>query len=113
MLQKAHGLGATDAGAAMHNHFLAGIQLVHAPRKIVERDQDAVEVADLVLMRLPYVKQDKVLFRVKTLLQFFHADFRHAVGHWFLLSSQSAELFVINEFSHSGMGSANHAVRIL
>ncbi len=96
----------------MHNHFLTRIQFMHSSRKIIQRNQNAVEVADLVLMRLTHVKQYKVFFRVKTLLQFFHADFRYAVGHWFLLSSQSAELFVINEFSHSGMGSANHAVSI-
>ncbi len=49
------------------------------PGKIIQRNQNAVEIADVVLMRLTNIEQDKVFFRVKTLLQFFHTDFRYAV----------------------------------
>src|SRR4029077_12728712 len=113
ILQEAYRTRTAGAGTARTYQLFSGIQFMHASRKIIQRDQDAVEIAYLVFMRFAHVKDDQVLFGVKTLLQFFHADFRNSGAHRLFLSSHSTEFFVIDEFSHSGVSSANHAIRIL
>src|SRR5258708_39946481 len=54
LLQKLDRLGAASAAAAVDHHLfiLGGIQLADAFRQVAERDQMAVEVADLIFVRL-------------------------------------------------------------
>src|SRR5262249_45203274 len=113
LTQEAYGPRAAGAGTAMDPPFLAGIEFVHALGQVVQRDKVAVQIADVVLVRLAHIKDKQIFPGVETLLQFFHADFRNTDVHRLLLSSQSAELFVVDEFSHSGMVAANDAVWVL
>ena len=65
LLQEFHGLGAASSGAAMHDHVFARIKLMHAPGQIVQRDKMAVEVADLIFVRLADIQNKHIFFGVE------------------------------------------------
>src|SRR5581483_11078003 len=81
--------------------------------EIAQRDQIAAQVADLVLMRLAHIQDENVVAAIEALLEFFHGQGRHASFHRFLLSTNAAELVVVNQLAHGGMRAAGGAVGIL
>ena len=59
------GIGRALAGPAIHHDLAGGVQLAHAPRELAERDQSAVQVADLVLLRLAHIEDKKIVAAVE------------------------------------------------
>src|SRR5438477_4996948 len=72
----------------------------------------SVEVADLVFVRLADIQNEDVFLGVQAALEFFYGDFKRVGAHGFFLSSQSTEFFVIDQFSNTGVLSANYAIGI-
>ena len=82
MLQEVYRLCAAGAGSAMDDDLSAGIQFIHALRQIVQRNQIAAEVADLVFVRLAHVERTKSSLRQDAALILL-LDFRNAVATGF------------------------------
>ena len=65
LLQEIHGLGAAHAGAAMRHDLFAGIQFADPLRKIAQRNQVSVDVADLIFVRLADVEDEKIVASIQ------------------------------------------------
>ena len=90
-----------------------GIELVGALRQVAQRQQVAVEVADLVLVRLAHVEDEDVFTGVELPLQFLRLDFRHRHRGLRLFAADAAELVVVNQFRQGRLGAAGRAVGVL
>src|SRR6516162_263681 len=64
-------LGAASAHLAVDNDFAAGGEFVDALGQIIQRNEVAVEVADLVLVWFADVEQEKIVAAITTLFEFF------------------------------------------
>src|ERR1700724_1369639 len=77
----------------------------------------AVDVADLIFVRLAHVGDKKIVARVETPLEFFYLHLRNASFHCFLLAffltADSAKLVVVYQFCDGAMRPASRAIGIL
>src|ERR1700733_6697340 len=77
----------------------------------------AVDITDLILVRLAHVEDKKIIARVQTALKFFYLHFRNASFHCFLLAlfftADSEKLVVVYLFFDGAMRSAGRAIGIL
>ena len=75
LAQKIHSIGGALAASAMRHDFTRAIQFAHALRQIAERNQIAIEIADLIFVRLAHVEDKQIVAAVQALLQFSRASF--------------------------------------
>ena len=112
--QELHGIGGTLAAAAMGHDFAGAIELSGALGQFAERDEVAVQIANLVLVRLANVENKKIVSAIEPCLQLAGRNFGNTCGHGnMLLSSNSAKLFVVDQLMDRTMVAANRARRIL
>src|SRR6266576_733040 len=50
LTQKFDGLGAAPSRAAVDDHVLIGVEFIHSFRQIVQRNEESVEITDLVFI---------------------------------------------------------------
>src|SRR3954452_18363000 len=113
LLQEGHRLGTASAHLAVHDYLAAGVQFIYALRQIIQGDQIATDVADLVLVRLAHIEHEQILFRVQTPLQIFHLYLGNSAAYGLLLSSNAAKLVVVYQLGNRGMRAADRAIWIL
>ena len=96
----------------MGHNLAAGIQFVNTLGQLSERNQIAIDVADLVFMRLANVEHEQVFAGIKPTLQFFYLNFRNCCFHWFLLTTDSAKFVIVDQLRDGRMSSAYWAIGI-
>src|ERR1700729_4579329 len=60
LLQEGDGFRATAAHLAMHDDLAARVELIHALRQIVQRNQISADIADLIFMWLAHVEHEQI-----------------------------------------------------
>src|SRR5690242_3293622 len=97
LLQELHGVRGTLPAAAMGHDFARAIELAGAPGQFAEGDQMPAQIANLVLMRLAHVENEKIVAAIQASLELAGRNFGNACSHRdMLLSTNSAEFFVVN-----------------
>src|SRR5215470_2842893 len=82
-----------------------------APRQLTERDERAVEIADLVFVRLANVENEKVLAAIEPGLEFTRGDFRDPkVGNGSLFTPNATEFVIIDKLVDRAMLTAHRAI---
>src|SRR3954467_9437150 len=61
--QKLNRLGTAHTRAAMRNNLTAGIEFIDALGKIIQWDQVAIDVTNLIFVRLAYVENKNIVAR--------------------------------------------------
>src|SRR5512147_2299089 len=98
----------------MRYDLATGVEFTHTLRKVVERDQVAIDVTDLIFVRLSYIKHEDILARILALLKLFNGNRRYlGVVHRLFFSANSAEFVVIDQLMDRTMLAARRAIRIL
>src|ERR1700676_4837568 len=97
----------------MGHNFARAIELARTLRQFAQRNQVALQITNLVLVRFAHIENEKIVATVETSLQFARRNFGNACSHGNkLLSTDSAELFVIDELMNCRVVAANRARRI-
>src|SRR5205823_319059 len=91
LAEEVHSFGAAHAGAAMHNHVAAGVELVYALGQITQRNHVAADVADLVFVRLAHIKHEHIIARIPPPVQLFDADLRYGLRRRHFFAANAAE----------------------
>ena len=105
-----------DAGAALHDDLAIAVDLGEAIGDIGLRDQLAADLRDPVLVGLAHVEDVDVFSGVDAPLEFFDGELGDSVFHVFLLRGfrhNAAEVLVVDELGHGGVGAADRALGIL
>src|SRR5438128_11860219 len=98
----------------MGDDFLGSIEFVYAPRQFSERDQVALQIADLKFVRLPNVKNEKIIATVKPGFQFSWRNFRNLqIRRGGFLSADATEFIVVNQLGDGWVLPANRAIGVL
>ena len=113
LAEEVSSLGAASAHLAVDDDLPAGVELADPLWQVIQRDQVAANVADLVLVRLTHIEHKEVIAPVKALLEFFNGDIGHRCWRGGFLSTDPAELIVVDQFRHRRMRSADEAIGIL
>ena len=112
--QEFDGLAGTLAAAAVCHYLARAVQFADALRKIAERDQMAVQIADLIFVGLANVEDINIIAAVEALLQLLRRDFRNRDGlRRSFFTANAAELSVVDELRHGRMRAANRTFGIL
>src|ERR1700686_1742339 len=65
LAQKVDGLGGTLSAAAVSHYFPGRVELMDAARQFAQRNQMAVEIANLKFVRLAHIENIKVIAAVQ------------------------------------------------
>src|SRR5262250_2058948 len=98
----------------MGNDFARRIELVYPTGQFTERNQMAVQIADLKFVRLAHVENEKIIAVIETRLQFARSNFGN-LDTWSrrFFAADAAEFIVVDQFCNGRILSANRAIRIL
>src|SRR5580704_12712772 len=87
---------------------------MHAPRKLAERDQMPVEIANLIFVRLAHVQNEQVIAAIEPGFQFARSNLRDLHGRTGgFFAANAAELEVVDELGDGWIRAAHRAVRAL
>src|SRR5579883_543532 len=113
LLQKFHRLGGTLTAAAVRHDFSRTIELTRTFREFTQRNEMAIQVTNLELVRLTDIENKKIIATIEPGFQFARGDLGNTCSHGnVLLSADSAEFFVIHQFVNRRMVTANRAIGI-
>src|SRR5208282_1438628 len=98
----------------MRDNFARAVELIHAARKVSERNQVPAEIANLILVRLANVEDEEVVSAIEPRLQVSRSNLGHGgLRRGSFFAADAAEFRVVDQFGHGGMVPANGTFGIL
>src|SRR5579883_549027 len=84
-----------------------------AARNFSERNQSAVQIADLIFVWLADVENEQVIAAIETRFELARSNFRHLhIRHRSFFAANAAEFVIVDQFCNGRILSANRAIGI-